>query len=73
MPQQQTEGWFSRSGVLEMSWRRDSMALHADSNLSRPRLTYMDWSGSMELFHTSARDVLALDPEIATRGFRFPP
>jgi hypothetical protein len=42
------------------------MALHEDSNLSRPRLMYKKRSGSMELFHKPAEDVLALGPKLVT-------
>jgi hypothetical protein len=48
------------------------MALHKDLNLSRPCLIYMDRPGSIELFHTSTQDVLALDLKSATRDFRLP-
>jgi hypothetical protein len=38
MLQLNTRRWLSRSGILVMSWQRESMAMHEDSNLSKPLL-----------------------------------
>jgi hypothetical protein len=38
MLQPKARGWFSGSGIPGMSWWRDIMILHKNSNLWRPHL-----------------------------------